>query len=236
MAVSFDIRRWFRYLVILILTSPPALPQELRGTVIQKDDKLPLPSVNVLLKDTKFGAMTDSLGQFEVKNFPPGVYVVQGSRVGYKTNWYILTASQDEQTTLLIELEQEPIQLGEVLVSDSARMKSLSALGKTIVSSEEIKRSGTKSLATFLRSRYPGLFPTYTSPGIVRRTYQNLHFVLYLNGTLVQYTSDVLDTMIDVDNVDYIEVYRSFGMTPTRDRGSYERVIHIHTKIPELRR
>jgi hypothetical protein len=61
-----------------------------------------------------------------------------------------------------------------------------------------------------------------------------LRFILYVNGALVQYTSEVIDSMIEVDQVDYIEVYRSFGMTSARDRGSNERVIHIHTKIPPL--
>jgi hypothetical protein len=210
--------------------------QELRGTVIQKDNKNALPSVNVLLKDTRFGTTTDSLGQFEIKGFPLGMYILEFRRIGYKTDRFVYTADRPEPTELLVELQVDPIMMHEVIIVDSSKVGRAAHPGTTVFTSEDILRTGTKSLSTFLRARYPGLIPTTPAPGIVRRTYDRLHFVLYLNGTLVQYSSDVLDTMIDVDQVDYIEVYRSFGMTPARDRGSNERVIHIHTKIPELRR
>ncbi len=212
------------------------ISQKLVGTVIQKDNKLPLASAVVLLKDTPYGASVDSLGRFEIKNFPMGTYVLEVRRLGYKTNRHILTADRDETITMLVELELDPILMEAVVVTDSARTVQLAQLGKTFIRSEEFIRTGTNSLSTFLRMRYPGLLPTRMPPGRSARTYDRLNFVLYLNGTLVQYSSDVLDTMIEVDQIDYIEVYRGFGMTPTRSRGSNERVIHIHTKIPEFRR
>jgi len=86
----------------------------------------------------------------------------------------------------------------------------------------------------FLRNRYPRLFPVSPPPGIRRGAYPSLRFILYIDGTLVQYSSDIFDTMLDPEKVDYIEVYRSFGIAPTSSRGSYERVVHIHTKLPEL--
>ena len=226
------LRELFYPLLVIVASVSPLSSQVLRGTVVQKDTKVPLASVNVFLKDTKYGTITDSLGQFELKKFPFGVYVVEVRRVGFKTNRYILTAERDEPTTLAVELEVEPVVVEGVEVSSEAEKASrLSNIGKTIITSEQIRRTGTKSLSTFLKSRYPGLLPSYT-----RRTYERLRFVLYVNGALVQYTADVIDSMIDVEQVDYIEVYRSFGMTSTRDRGSNERVIHIHTQIPELRR
>lgn len=225
------IRREFFYSLLVVLTSlMPLSSQVLRGTVTQKDTKVPLVSVNVFLQGTKHGTITDSLGQFELKKFPLGVYIVEVRRVGYRTNRYVFNAERDELINLVVEMEVDPVVVGGVVVSGQAEMaKQLSNFGKTIITSEQIKHTGTKSLSTFLKSQYPGLFPSYT-----RRTYERLHFILYLNGALVQYTADVLDSMIDVDQVDYIEVYRSFGMTSSRDRGSNERVIHIHTKIPQL--
>jgi hypothetical protein len=226
------IRREFFYPLLLLLASvTPLSSQVLRGTVTQKDTKVPLAAVNVFLKDTRYGTITDSLGHFELKGLPFGGYVVEVRRVGFKTNRYVLTVERDEPITLAVELEEEPVVVEGVEVSGEAeKARRLSNIGKTIITSEQIKLTGTKSLSAFLKSRYPGLFPSYT-----RRTYERLRFILYVNGALVQYTSDVIDSMIDVEQVDYIEVYRSFGMTSTRDRGSNERVIHIHTKIPELR-
>jgi hypothetical protein len=225
------IRREFFFPLLVVLASvSPLSSQVLRGTVIQKDTRIPLASVNVFLKDTKYGTVTDSLGQFELKKFPFGVYVLEVRRVGFKPNRYILTVDQDEPITLTVEMEVEPVVVEGVEVSgDAEKAARLSNIGKTIIRSEQIQRTGTKSLSTFLKSRYPGLFPSYT-----RRTYERLRFILYINGALVQYTADVLDSMVDLEQVDYIEVYRSFGMASTRDRGSNERVIHIHTKIPEL--
>jgi hypothetical protein len=225
------IRREFFFPLLVVLASvSPLSSQVLRGTVIQKDTRIPLASVNVFLKDTKYGTVTDSLGQFELEKFPFGVYVLEVRRVGFKPSRYILTVDQDEPITLTVEMEVEPVVVEGVEVSgDAEKAARLSNIGKTIIRSEQIQRTGTKSLSTYLKSRYPGLFPSYT-----RRTYERLRFILYINGALVQYTADVLDSMVDMEQVDYIEVYRSFGMASTRDRGSNERVIHIHTKIPEL--
>jgi hypothetical protein len=229
--IQQELRYTFIAVFVILTSVSPLFSQVLRGTVIQKDTKIPLASVNVFLKDTKYGTITDSLGQFELKKFPLGVYVVEVRRVGFKPNRYILTADKDDPITLSVELEVEPVVVNGVEVSGEAeKANRLLNIGKTIITSEQIVRTGTKSVATFLKSRYPGLFPSYT-----RRTYERLQFVLYINGALVQYTADVIDSMIDVDQVDYIEVYRSFGMASSRDRGSNERVIHIHTKIPEFR-
>lgn len=225
-------RRFPWSLLVILAITPPLFSQVLRGTVIQKDTKAPLTSVNVLLQGTKYGTTTDSLGQFEIKNFPGGVYVLNVQRVGYKKNQYIVAAEQDEHITLTAELEIEPVPLEGVEVSvEAEQARRLSTFDKKIITSEQIKHAGTKSLSTFLKMQYPGLFPTTT-----RQTYERLRFVLYLNGALVQYTPDVLDSMIEIEQIDYIEVYRSTGMTPMRDRGSNERVIHIHTKIPEFYR
>lgn len=228
-----SIRKRFVCLVLVILApTPPLFSQVLRGTVIQKDTKIPLASVNILLENTKFGTTTDSLGKFQLRNFPLGIYVLNVQRVGYKKNQYIVTAERDETITLMVELEVEPVPMqGVEVTAEAEKARRLSTFDKKIITSEQIRHAGTKNLSTFLRMQYPGLLPSS-----IRRTYERLRFVLYLNGALVQYTPDVLDSMIEMDQIDYIEVYRSTGMAPTRDRGSNERVIHIHTKIPEFRR
>ena len=91
------IRRKFFYPLLVLLASASTLcSQSLRGTVIQKDTRIPLASVNVFLKDTKFGTVTDSLGRFELPKFPLGVYVAEVRRVGFKTARYILTVEREE--------------------------------------------------------------------------------------------------------------------------------------------
>lgn len=228
-------RRFVDLLIVVLAINPLLFSQELRGTVIQKDTKAPLVSVNVLFQDTKYGTTTDSLGTFEIKNLPLGVYILNVHHVGYKRNQYIVTVERDEPITLLIELEIEPVPMqGVEIAGEAEKAKRLATFDKRIITSEQIAHTGTKSLSTFLRMQYPGLFPSSTRNP--RRDFEQLRFVLYLNGALVQYTADVFDTMIDVEQIDYIEVYRGIGMAPKRNRGSNERVIHIHTKLPEFRR
>ncbi len=210
--------------------------QEIRGTVVEKESKLPLPSVNILLEDTRFGTVTDSLGRFDLRGFPLGVCVLEARRVGFSTKRYVLTVRNQEPIEFLVELEIESIRLPGVVTVDSARWKQLESLGRKIITADEIKQSGATTLSTFLRTRYPGLFPTTTGPGLNRARFSNFRFALYINGALVQYSSDVFDTMVDPDKVDYIEVYRSFGMSPSSTRGSNERIVHIHTKVPEFHR
>lgn len=75
-------------LIIFLLTSAftSALAEgEIRGTVVDKTTKEPLPGVNVIVGNTGLGAATDTGGKFIITGLPSGSYSVTASFIGYKS-------------------------------------------------------------------------------------------------------------------------------------------------------
>ena len=57
----------------------------IKGNIIDKNKREPLPYATVLIYGTGMGAITDSVGNFRIENVPPGIYRLQISTLGYKT-------------------------------------------------------------------------------------------------------------------------------------------------------
>ncbi len=77
----------FFFLLLSVLITATASAQlgfgKLSGKVIDVDTKEALVSANVILVDTKMGAVCDINGDYFVLNIPPGTYDVRISHVGY---------------------------------------------------------------------------------------------------------------------------------------------------------
>lgn len=87
-----------------------------KGTVKTSDDE-PAAFVNISLKDTGKGAVTDVSGNFSIKNVKPGDYVLQLSSVGFKAIEKAITVQAGEETvvpTILLEISFSELQ--EVLI------------------------------------------------------------------------------------------------------------------------
>ncbi len=56
----------------------------LSGKVVDKATNETLPSVNVIIKGTYYGAATDFDGKFTITNITPGSYTVEITLLGYK--------------------------------------------------------------------------------------------------------------------------------------------------------
>jgi iron complex outermembrane receptor protein len=54
------------------------------GVVKDAKDNTALSFANVYLKGTMYGAQTDALGKFEIKNIPVGEYTIECSSVGFE--------------------------------------------------------------------------------------------------------------------------------------------------------
>lgn len=95
------------------------------GQVVDQATMKPLPGANVVVKDTRYGAPADSNGYFEIKDIPPGTYAVEFRHVGYKTKYRIVNVTAGSRVELMVGLEEEPIKLPEVTVTDTARLDRL---------------------------------------------------------------------------------------------------------------
>lgn len=92
--------------------------QTVRGTVVDADTRQPLVGANVILIDTDYGAVTDSVGRFALQSVPVGRYRLRVSYLGYNTQVLreILVESGKE-VVRHIELLESPTALEAVEVS-----------------------------------------------------------------------------------------------------------------------
>tara|TARA_R110002020_G_scaffold131044_3_gene293032 strand:- start:168 stop:3374 length:3207 start_codon:yes stop_codon:yes gene_type:complete len=85
----------------------------LKGTVANQLDTSPLPGVNVLLKGSSNGTVTDSNGQFEL-DLPPGEHLLTFSFIGYLSKELLVTVPNSGD--LVVLLEEDTQTLAEVTV------------------------------------------------------------------------------------------------------------------------
>jgi len=89
----------------------------IKGHVIDKVTKEGLPSANIIVKGTYYGAATDFDGNFTIPRVNTGVYVVEIKLLGYKLVQYPALKVVDGQTTTLdIAMEETSLTLGQEVV------------------------------------------------------------------------------------------------------------------------
>jgi hypothetical protein len=87
------------------------------GTVKDARTGEPLPSANVTLEGTSFGAATNIEGYFVILNVPPGRYTLNVSLVGYRTaGARDVRVDIDQTTTQNFALSEEAVTSEEVMV------------------------------------------------------------------------------------------------------------------------
>ena len=86
------------------------------GTVSDAATGDPLPNVTLMVPQLRRGTITNSDGEFLIKNVPPGTYTVRARRVGYIPSQDTLTMTGGEKTILNIRLLAEPIPMEPVQV------------------------------------------------------------------------------------------------------------------------
>ena len=116
---------------------------EINGIVIDKKSQLPIPHVNISILKTKFGSVTDSIGVFQIKNIPVGVYHIRSSSIGFKTsvkNDIVVVTSKSKK--IIFELEEEIFEINETVVSANLFSKSNEDVASVHkLNAEEIRRS-----------------------------------------------------------------------------------------------
>lgn len=208
-------------------------PTLIRGTIIDAATHQPIPIVNVVVTNTPFGAATDSTGYFEIRNLPPDLYVIEFRHVAYKKRFHVLRLKHGEQVTFSVELHEEPLKLTEVEVTGQAEQvqKLHQTYASTIITSEEIQRSGARKLTDVLRTFEPG---ASLNAAARRRTnipaFSWVPYLIYLDGAYVQYIAGALDNIVDIAQIEKIEISRWVGATPNVGPGTSDRVISITTK------
>lgn len=205
----------------------------IRGRIIDQDSHTPVPLVNVIVRNTRFGAATDSAGRFEIRGLPPDLYMLEFRHVAYKTRLHVLPLRDDERVTINVEMEQQTIPLSEVTVTGQPieTKKLHQAFASTVVTEDQIARIGARTLTDVLRTFEPGVVPSLSPRGTRRiSNLERVPFLIYVDGAYVAYIAGAMDNIVDVHQIERIEISRWVGAAPNFGPGTSDRVLQIFTK------
>ena len=103
------------------------------GQVINKDTKKLLSFINVTLKGTTIGTVTDESGHYFLKNLPEGTFTVEASSVGYKSTSKQVVLKKGKSIELNMEIGEDMVALEGVVVSAN-RNATIRRLAPALVS------------------------------------------------------------------------------------------------------
>lgn len=109
----------FAFLLSVSWTNAQELTQQVRGSVVDQDTKVPLIGATVLLigSDPLVGVSTDVDGRFILSNVPVGRHDLQVQYLGYETkNINQLDVGSGKEVVFTIEMVESTAQLAEVVV------------------------------------------------------------------------------------------------------------------------
>lgn len=155
LAKSPDLLRFFRkrilicagLLVFTLSMDSQDCNTSIYGTILDASSKEPIAYANVYLKETRGGAVSDSLGKFRIPNLCTGNVHLSISHIGCDTEELFFKLKRD--TILTVILDHNHQLLHEVIVSGENIKTSTQAMES--LSEQEISRGSSKQLATLLQ-------------------------------------------------------------------------------------
>ena len=117
--------------LFIFLISNAQFTQNIRGTIIDKDSKMPLPFANVVVStlDPIKGAATDMDGRFKIEGIPVGRHTIKASFVGYEP-MILQNMEVTSGKELIIDISlRESIVMEEVIIEvDKEKEKSINKM------------------------------------------------------------------------------------------------------------
>lgn len=149
-------------LLVVLLTSVPALAQTVSGTVTSSTDGQPLPGVSILVKGTNTGTTSDIQGNFTVTATPDQTLVL--SFIGYSTKEVLVGNS----TNLNITLSEDVSQLDEVVVTALGIEREKKELGYSVqdVAGDRLIEARDANVANALAGKVAGVQIKQNSTGV----------------------------------------------------------------------
>jgi hypothetical protein len=167
----FDKIRIMRILPLLLFVFPmhglfgQTITQSIRGMVIDKDTRQPIPGVNIILMDDPSnvsGTTSDSDGRYELANLGIGRHELKFTFIGYLpqvTNNIIVNSGR--QTILNIELEESAQELQAVEISatrDGEPLNEMAIVSARQFNVAETERyAGSRGEPSRMASNYAGV-------------------------------------------------------------------------------
>jgi len=128
------------------------------GRVTDARSTLPLSGVSVEVEGTRFGATTDSAGQYRINGAPAGAQTLIARRIGYAS--LRRPVAESRPATVDFALLVSATMLDEVVVTGTAGGELRRSIGNavsTIDAADMLAKSAATNITSLLNARAPGL-------------------------------------------------------------------------------
>ena len=128
------------------------------GRVTDARSTLPLSGVSVEVEGTRFGATTDSAGQYRINGAPAGAQTLIARRIGYAS--LRRPVAEGRPATVDFALAVSATMLDEVVVTGTAGGELRRSIGNavsTIDAADMLAKSAATNITSLLNARAPGL-------------------------------------------------------------------------------
>lgn len=156
----------FSYILIGLFCAVMVQAQErlyaIKGIVTDAFSGQPISYANVAIWNSTRGAVTDSVGRFEITEVQPGTYRLQSSFIGYKSFVTAEFQVTNKGIFIPIELEESSQSIEEVnIVATPFRKTAESPLGLRVIGFKEIEKSagGNRDISRVIQT-FPGVAST----------------------------------------------------------------------------
>lgn len=236
----------FLSLICLLFSISSALAQQTTGKIkgtITTSEGDPAAGVNVVLKNSKYGTVTNDDGTFELNRIKPNTYSVQISLTGYETTEQEVVVAENETANVTLQLKVSNKELQEVVINSKksilskktdyvARMplKNLeNPQVYNVIHKELLLEQVAVNIETAIRNS-PGAIPvTFPSGGI------GITFRGFTTGVNARNGMETVSgrSSVDLSNVERIEIMKGpsgtlFGSSVS----SFGGVVNLVTKKP----
>ena len=147
------------FLVLFQFTNLYAQEKMIKGKVISEQDAMPLPGVNVIIKGTTRGSMTDFDGNFSISATSENTLVF--SSLGFKTQEVLVGNNNQLTVRMATDLQS----LDEVVVTSFGIAQEKKSLGYSVqeIKSEDIVESKQQNIVSALQGQVAGVQITNSS-------------------------------------------------------------------------
>jgi len=156
----------YRIMLIFLLLLPVLCNaqrvQRMKGTVVDKESKVPLVGVSIGITDLVpvQGTVTDIEGNFVIENVPVGKHTVVISYMGYQSvtlNDVLITSARE--TILPVEMEEMAVKINEVVVSNKREhINDMALISTRTFDVQETERyAGSRSDPARMASNFAGV-------------------------------------------------------------------------------
>ena len=200
-------------LVLFLLFNVTAFAQNtLTGKITDRQDSAALTSVNIYIPDLKLDAITDTSGNYTLKNIPHGTFLAVISAIGYASQTKEINVK--DSAMLNFALEKSGTSLNEVIVTgvSSATEQRNDPIPMNIVNQKDLLQNSATNIIDAI-SISPGVSQITLGPNISKPIIRGLGYnrVVTVNDGVRQEGQQWFDEFgieIDEYSVDKVEILK----------------------------